>query len=138
MYCDWKGCRRQGCIAIQPGILWQEIRLPVSQDRQLCRETALGPGWAGAGRVAGRAAERAGCERSAQAGVRGRACLGARTGAAGSWVPRRAGAGRSRRPRQASGSRRRCAERAGHAVGARGAQDVIARGARRAGAGRAA
>ena len=24
LYCGWKGCRRQGCIVIQPGVLWQE------------------------------------------------------------------------------------------------------------------
>ena len=43
LYCGWKGCRRQGCIAIQPGVSWHETRLPVSQDRQPCRDTA---GWA--------------------------------------------------------------------------------------------
>ena len=33
------------CIAIQKlycEVQWQETRLPVSQDRQLCRERALG------------------------------------------------------------------------------------------------
>ena len=42
LYCGWKSCRRQGCIAIQPGVLWQETGLHVSQGRQLCRDTALG------------------------------------------------------------------------------------------------
>ena len=40
LYCGWKGCRRPGCIAIQPGVSWHETRLPVSQDRQPCRDTA--------------------------------------------------------------------------------------------------
>ena len=35
-----RGCRRQGCIAIQLGVLWQETGLPVLQDKQLCRDTA--------------------------------------------------------------------------------------------------
>ena len=43
LYCGWKGCRRPGCMAIQPGVSWHETGLPVSQDRQLCHDTA---GWA--------------------------------------------------------------------------------------------
>ena len=40
LYCGWKSCGRPGCIAIQPGVSWHETRLPVSQDRQPCRDTA--------------------------------------------------------------------------------------------------
>ena len=84
LYCGWKGYKRQGCIAIQPGVLWQATGLPVSQGRQPCRDTALGRG-AGhaAGGRAGRSAGR-GAQGARQAGAwHGRCARGqARPGSA--------------------------------------------------------
>ena len=74
LYCGWKACRRQGCIAIQPGVLWQETELLVSQGRQLCRDTARGSRL-GAGptrrRWAGRAGTGAQAAGTQGAGARG-------------------------------------------------------------------
>ena len=102
LYCGWKGCRRPGCIAMQPGVSWHETGLPVSQDRQPCRDTA---GWA-----------------LVRAGVgAGRAGLGA--GALGRQVRRRGqarGRGRGRKSKQASARGRRAAAGRRRAVAARG------------------
>ena len=54
----------QQCIAIHCTVLWHETRLPVLQDRRLCRDTALG-----ARLSAGRRRRRAGRRRAA--GARG-------------------------------------------------------------------
>ena len=80
LYCGWKGCRRPGCIAIQPGVSWHETGLPVLQDRQSCHDTA---GWA-----LGRAGLGAGAPRLGRWGEQ-------------AWVLGRAG-------RQASGRERAC------------------------------
>ena len=60
LYCGWKDCRRPGCIAIQPGASWHETGLPVSQDRQLCRDKALGARLGAWGAQAGAPGERHG------------------------------------------------------------------------------
>ena len=33
LYCGWKGCRRPGCIAIQPGVSWHETGSCVATRR---------------------------------------------------------------------------------------------------------
>ena len=83
-------------------VQWQETRLPVSQDRQLCRETALGAGWACAGRTAG---------------AGGRA-WGARAGAAGNWA-------RGRNGRTSAAGVRSRQQQAQQARGARGAGGLV-------------
>ena len=65
-------------------VQWQETGLPVSQDRQLCRDTALGRGAGGVARRAGGAAgSRAQADMVCAAGrhgARGRRTLGRRAG----------------------------------------------------------
>ena len=81
LYCGWKGCRRPGCITIQPGVSWHETGLPVSQDRQPCRDTA---GWALMRAGVGAGARRCG-HWGAQAWALGRTGVGARAHRRGCW-----------------------------------------------------
>ena len=113
LYCGWKGYKRPGCIAIQPGVSWHETRLLVSQDRQLCRDTALG--W-GAGR-AGRRRKGVGARRR-QAPV-GSGMAWARKGArrAGGRAARRRARGAQAGARRASGRAAQAGARQGHTAG---------------------
>ena len=110
----WKDCIAIGWVGWQIALQYS-LGQPVSQDGRLCRDTALGAGWAGAG-CAGRAWARGRAERAA-----GRAGVG-RIGRAGVQSARGALGAQACRARGARGRRAAGAAAGAGARGARGAR----------------